>query len=419
MKSFFEEIFRDGEHAMTGQRRTTKRPSDGRLWMLLSSTVLVLMSAPAATYNWKEAVDGSFTDPARWAEGTVPGFLDTAQFNVSGNYSVSFGATVTNKSFNIRMGDVTFLLNGNTYRVMNNGEPRIGSQAGDIAALTVTGGVFHVTPQNYLYLASDTSTGTLNVVGSDTTCIINPPSYGIRCYSNATLNVTGGATLRDSRFYFSLGRFYITDGGLMSNCPTFFPGQVRTGIAGDARLWVTNGGSIYAGGDFWSGGGGNTWLTLSGSNSSIRASNSYIGNGSPYTELLVADGAWFNGGSAINVNHSGGAAKTVNCILSGANSQFGRSNDVCTVTVKGGGHLVVGKGCETRVRLFNVNSGGRVTLDGVLRHNNYGSNIITLGAGAQVQGGGSIVIHPTEPGYFRSSAWLHPGNPVGTLSLIG
>jgi hypothetical protein len=256
-------------------------------------------------------------------------------------------------------------------------------------------------------------------VGAGTTCVVDPSSYGIRGYSNATLRVTGGAIMRDSRFYFTLGNYVIADGGALSNSPTFYPGQTRTGIDGGARVWVTNGGSFYAGGDFWSGGGGNTWMTLSGSNSSIWASNSYIGNGSPYTELLVADGAWFNGGSTINVNHSGGAAKMVTCILSGDGSQFGRSNGVCNVTVKGGGHLIVGKGCETRVRLFNVNSGGRVTLDGVLRHNNYGSNIITLDAGAQVQGSGRVIIHPSEPGYFRSSATIHPGNPAGTLSLTG
>ncbi len=149
------------------------------------------MSTTAGTYNWKEAASGNFTDPARWAEGSVPGALDTAQFNVEGTYSVSFDTTVTNKEFNIKQGNVTFLLNGSTYRTLNNGTPKIGAQDGDIAALTVTGGVFHVTPQYYLYLASNTSTRTLNIVGADTTCIIDPPNYGIRCYSNATLSVTG------------------------------------------------------------------------------------------------------------------------------------------------------------------------------------------------------------------------------------
>ncbi len=133
---------------MSLQRKTGRRPSDGRLRVLVGATAMAVLSAAAATYNWKEAVDGSFTDPACWAEGSVPGSLDTAQFNVEGTYAVTFDATVTNKSFNIKKGDVTFQLSGNTYRVMNNGEPRIGSQAGDIAALTVTGGVFHVTPSH-------------------------------------------------------------------------------------------------------------------------------------------------------------------------------------------------------------------------------------------------------------------------------
>ncbi len=338
---------------------------------------------------------------------------------VAGDYSVNFGATVTNKEFNVKQGNVTFLLNGHTYRVMNNGTPRIGSQAGDIASLTVTGGVFHVTPQYYLYLASDTSTGTLNVVGADTACIIDPPSYGIRCYSNATLRITGGATLRDSRFYATLGTHYIVDGGMLSNSPTFYPGQVRTGITGDTHVWVTNGGVIHAGGPFWTGGGGSTWLTLSGPNSSIRATASYLGNGAPVTELHITDGAWFDGGTPININHSGSADKTVNCILTGEGTRMGRFDSLCNVAVKSGGHLHVGKDSEVGVRLFDVSSMARVTLDGKLQHTYNLSGILTLYAGAHLQGDGVIAANPSQANYFRNNGTVSPGSPVGTLSLTG
>ncbi len=216
----------------------------------------------------------------------------------------------------------------------------------------------------------------------------------------------------------TLGRFYITDSGLMSNCPTFYPGLNKT-FGGDARVWVTNGGVINTGGQFWTGGGGNTWLTLSGSNSTIRATASYLGNGAPITELHITDGALFDGGNPININHSGDDAKTVLCALSGQGTRMGRFVDRCKITVKPGGCLLIGKDCEIGVQEAGVSSGGNITIDGRMQFTYSISGIFTLSSGAHLQGSGIVAGNPSQLNYFRNSGTISPGSPVGTLSLTG
>ncbi len=389
-----------------------------RIW-LLPFFVLAGISS-AATYNWKQAVDGSFTDPNCWAEGIAPGVNDDANFNVDGEYTVSFDTTVVNKAFHIRAGDVSFVLNGNAYQLTNNGLPTIGYYGN--ASLTVTGGVLHITPQHYVYLGSDTSTGALTIKGADTTCIIDPGNYGLRCYSNATLRITDGAVMRDSRFYATLGNIYVINGGLLSNDVVLKIGEVATsGLKGDAYLWVTNGGVVETcGKQFWAGfNAGNTMVTVAGTGSYIRASASYLGNGSNLTELIVTNGALFNGGNPVNFNHSGPTSAVVNCTVSGNGARMGRWDAANNVLLNPGAHMYVGEGAEIAIRALTVSTDASLMLDGKMQSDPSGECVVLVRSNGLLKGSGTLEDYSQKNLYFRNQGIISPGNNLGTMSVTG
>ncbi len=154
------------------------------------------MAAPVAQAQvmlWNNAAGGSAGTAANWNPVQVPGAANILNFNLAGNFAVSFPATVpTSAQHNYNTGTIslsTLAPHTATTQLV------VGLNAASTPNVTLTAGSLS---SSIIVVASNaTSTSTLNINGP-TADVFSTGANGVRVGSggNGTLNITSGGSLR-------------------------------------------------------------------------------------------------------------------------------------------------------------------------------------------------------------------------------
>ena len=109
------------------------------------------LEAVAADRYWNSAAGGMFSAPSNWQGGMAPDSVDTAIFNLPGNYTVGFTSGRINDRLLVRDGEVTLGLGQWIYQLTNpdlagladlsGGSIIVGTLDGEDAALTISSGI--------------------------------------------------------------------------------------------------------------------------------------------------------------------------------------------------------------------------------------------------------------------------------------
>ncbi len=191
---------------------------------LTASAILALSTAclcRGGEIQWVSTIGGSYSDSFNWNGGLVPGGLDYALFDLPDTYTVLWDQSLGNKGFWIGDGQITFDLDGNTYRTDDQGgggeeyAVRIGSVANQSADLTVTNGFWQNTVETMIGFESGTS-GSLTIQGSSTLVDGVPNSVDVSRWfvgrrGFGSLSILDGAQVFGNQM--QVGGWDIGDGG--------------------------------------------------------------------------------------------------------------------------------------------------------------------------------------------------------------
>lgn len=92
--------------------------------------------------QWLQPAGGVFSNGANWTGGTSPTATESALFDLSATYTVTFNSAQTNDRLDIRQGSVAFDLGGFTYQLTSAGQDsvNVANPAGGIATLSLLNG---------------------------------------------------------------------------------------------------------------------------------------------------------------------------------------------------------------------------------------------------------------------------------------
>lgn len=134
---------------------------------------LVLTGAPVLLYSaereWQNAAGGEFGTDSNWLDDLVPGEFDTAVFDITGTYTVTFNSDEINESANIADGNVTFsLAPSRTYTITDIFT--VGSVNTQSPTLTISGGEDSLLSVGEWVVGSESAAAavTTTITGADT-----------------------------------------------------------------------------------------------------------------------------------------------------------------------------------------------------------------------------------------------------------
>ena len=171
---------------------------------LLSALPLWAGSARGDDVQWGNVNGGSFSTPANWIGGVVPGAGSSAYFGRTRNpdqqlaYTVTFASSPSNVALEVASDRVTLDLNGNVYSLT---DPifamRLGSTTGGSGRLTITDGIVATAPDSQVMLGS--SAGAAGFLTLSTGAQLFGPYVRVGTQSPGTFRVQNGADLVGGR----------------------------------------------------------------------------------------------------------------------------------------------------------------------------------------------------------------------------
>lgn len=170
--------------------------------------------APADADYWKDPVNGAWGTGSNWVDGTTPTDANTASFDVSGSYLVTFDANPDSiRELNISDGTITFQSSG-------GGETLAVDSASGSQDVTISGGA------SLILGSSGTGNRVDLTIGNDLSIVGASSSLTVRHGSD--LNVSGDVL--------------IDEGGLQIGFPFESVGQFT--LAAGKTVTIQNGGSL-------------------------------------------------------------------------------------------------------------------------------------------------------------------------------
>jgi len=429
--------------------RKPHRHACASAYPLLLASALAAPAASAATIDWvghnvpppivRHTYDGTFSDAFNWSTGAVPGGSDTADFNASATYTVTFTNSPSNAALLVPSGNVTFAtsiapfylvgsasVNGqltlNQVNLLSTGAVDIdgagallGSSSASLTvdpATQLTAGSMSIGAGGSL---TSVTSGTLTVTGANATAsqfgssnltiggaallllrsngLLHIDSGGTFTTGNGTIQVNQPGTINLTGGTFNAqGNMTISGGLLESNSGGKFT------LAAGRSLTVQNGGHVDLN--------MSTNLPLAGSTVLVDgsashfnvASNLYVGSGGQSSTMTWQNsatgalGGLFVG--AMDPNSKGtlviqsGASVTSTTTSIGAANQGGQSG---TVNISGGtltaGQLSVGAGASSGA--INLTGGHLIAPDAAFIGQ---MGKIALASGATFEAHGNLTI---------------------------
>lgn len=312
----------------------------------LSLVATVFTAAPVAgqtTYDWNDPVGGSFQDAGNWTPaGGPPSGLDTARFNSSGSYPVTFSADRSHQFLHVGSDDVFFDLSNRTY--------------------TLTG--------DYPTLVAGLAPGDVTNLGfQNGTLVSNWAAIGLFWPGQADLGLQGPLTWNNSS-------------------------AILIGGTGSAEAEAGNGAQITCGwtvvGALGGAGGGNGTLRVVDSGTHWNCSNNVMAVGADASGTLIVNG----GGNVSSGWGDLGVAAGIggNALVTGAGSRWDMGIGGAALGVNGVGILHVQNGGVVTSRFCEIgvqsSGSGSATVTGI------GSlwDMSPFGAGVGINGIGTLSI---------------------------
>lgn len=307
----------------------------GRCTLLILVISLASTSAAATNFRWSNPLPGFFSTAGNWSPFTFlpPGSGDTAIFDVSGSYTVSFVTSPTNGALFVRSGDVTFDIRATqTYTLTNpfNNAFVVGESSGQTASLTLINSSFACLPEpcpgtlagapgpnGLVYLGKDIgSTGELTVGGGVVLELyvlnVGTRGSGSLTVNGGTLDLEGGSLVIG---HFGTGALTISAGGLVLGRHFLALSSIAHVAGSVGTATVTGPGSLWGGWSLVVGNGGTGTLnvdsggTVSFNDITINGTVNLNGGTLRTTsKLRVRDGSLLIGTGTVDgtIEHSGG-----------------------------------------------------------------------------------------------------------------
>ncbi len=337
--------------------KTATRSGNGHRWLAVAAAgALVGVGAgtsQAATINWANAADGTFSDTLKWTGGVVPGNdpSDIARFAnaASPAYTVSFDAAPANHAqLNVTSGNVTLDLDTLTY-TLSNRVLVAGNTVGNTPSLTITDGKIIAAASSEFGMNSGNGNGHVTV----TTGGILQVSSDL---ASRTADLTVGRNSRASLEIINGGKVYNKSGFIGSN------GNAATGshtasavVDGTGSLWdnstdlrigsatsfasttldITNGGKVISGTNNYVGqsspavvtisGTGSTWTTISGNLTLFANATLNVNNGGKVEDTGTSNLATV-AGAKVNLSGTGTIIRNGNLPFTGVGTTLNVSN---------------------------------------------------------------------------------------------
>jgi T5SS/PEP-CTERM-associated repeat protein len=350
------------------------------------------------TRTWLAASDGNFSDGGNWSGTTAPGSDDTAIFDKTGTYKVTFTDTAGNavtSLLRVSAGDVTFDLKpGSTSHTYTLGSTAgttisgtlVGNVANQAATLNVSGGTLAGVNATIGNVAN--ATGTVSLSGTGSSWHLSSFVY-IGYGGDGTLSVGDTASaLIDATIYMgrsdgASGLLQVSGGGTLSSTTTYM------GYSGMATATAT----IDGAGSKWT----NTGLLEVGRGGTGTLEVTHGGNVADSSNIYIS----FSAGSMGHITVDGadpvsGALST----LSGTNFYGGYAGSG-TLDIKNGGtmtttssYLGYGAGTAVTGTVDGTDSKGHASTWNTtsLTVGNNGDGTLNVTAGGLVSAGGTVNI---------------------------
>lgn len=205
------------------------------------------------TLSWNNPAGGSFHLGSNWTPSGPPGVTQSALFNLSSSYFVTFTSNVENRGLTVSRGAVAFNIGaGNTYTLSQLQATQVGNTFGQAATLYVQNGTLHILDgqgSNTGGIATAVnSSGTLRVEGA-TAHLITNSFFDIGVFGNGRLEVYAGATANIGNSSYvgseSASTGYVEVSG--NNATLTMGGNTRIGYSGSGEVKVMQTGQAFFG----------------------------------------------------------------------------------------------------------------------------------------------------------------------------
>jgi hypothetical protein len=218
----------------------------GLVGFLLIASIFIAQRARAATDTWNNTSGGAFSTASNWST-LVPGSSDTALFNLSNTYNVTFDTNPTNSAFTVSGGNVTWLTNGTAKTYTISGAPTI---TGGTLTLGTSAAALAVNITNALSInGTGTTTPLLAIGGSNTvtTGFVNLGTDAIAGHAG-NLTVSGGSFSQNGASILNVGAAANSAGNLTVSAGTYSTGSGLTSVRARGTINI-NGGTMNQNGD--------------------------------------------------------------------------------------------------------------------------------------------------------------------------
>jgi hypothetical protein len=421
---------------------------------------------------WRSAASGTWSAGLNWEDSSTPTASNTANFNESGTYTVTFDANPDAiRALIVSAGSVTFASSGGARTLPVNsaggtGDVRI--DGGATLTLGTSGNPLHLTIGDELaiesgatlninhssqvtpggnvtvdggVLAKDSATSMLTLGTGKTLTIENggrASFTGGYSTNNAVYNVSGAAsrmeTLAGGTLSINNGAIVnVTAGGLLSSA-----GNLGVGTSGANGILLVDGSdsSVVASGtlNIWGASGGSASVTFSNNATGTFAGELRmtfpLGGGSPSASLHVLSGADVVVMDSISVASFGGLTSSATLNVQGAGSSLTQT-DSLTIGHTSAGTAVVNVGTTDSGATFTnvdgpvtINATGTLSIGSATTSGTFdaGGAMTVLGtvnlAGGAMFARNTLTIDPAGDFNFTGGT-LHAVEIVGSLASSG
>lgn len=203
----------------------------------------------AQVVNWANGGGGVFSTGSNWTGGALPNSTQDANFDITGaNLGITFNAPAATRGLRIGDGNYSFNLGGHTYSLINNSQQAtpfaMGLASGETGSLSLVDGALTT---NIAALAIEAGTNSTLSLGAGSRFLVSQ-------HINVGLNGTGSLFVNDGA-EFVAGNLIVahqqtSTGTLGINGPsaTVSASSGSFGIAGDAQIRISNGGTLNTSG---------------------------------------------------------------------------------------------------------------------------------------------------------------------------
>ncbi len=155
-------------------------------------TVLLatIIGSYATNISWNQIYGGSFNEPSNWTPSSIPGSVDTTQFESNQTYTVYFPTSVSNENLEVTAGVVTLDLGGNTYTLLANDSDR-GVNIHDAVLIVTNGTLMSTVKRIGIQPSSAIGTYARLMLTNDVQMVVEGLEIGISKDTDGTLILSG------------------------------------------------------------------------------------------------------------------------------------------------------------------------------------------------------------------------------------